>query len=170
MALGADGVALANSPMQAIGCVGARICNTNNCPAGIATQKPELRKRLDVATAAYPVQECKPVATRGTRMDSLLQTRLRFRQNKQHNHRYEQQSRQDQSIPRILLLEWRILFPRQIQSIVSRLFIPSGIRTTPAFLARRRAGRYKFTTVWTIAWRRKRAHKKNRAKSLNRDQ
>ena len=52
MALGADGVALANSAMQAIGCVGARICNTNNCPAGIATQTPELRKRLDVAVAA----------------------------------------------------------------------------------------------------------------------
>ncbi len=52
LALGADGVALANSAMQAIGCVGARICNTNNCPAGIATQKPELRKRLDVPVAA----------------------------------------------------------------------------------------------------------------------
>ncbi|MFT7394998.1 MAG: glutamate synthase domain-containing protein 2/CDGSH-type Zn-finger protein, partial [Candidatus Azotimanducaceae bacterium] len=35
MALGADGVALSNSAMQAIGCVGARMCNTNNCPAGI---------------------------------------------------------------------------------------------------------------------------------------
>jgi glutamate synthase domain-containing protein 2 len=52
MALGADGVALANSAMQAIGCVGARICNTNNCPAGIATQKPELRARLDVEESA----------------------------------------------------------------------------------------------------------------------
>jgi methylamine---glutamate N-methyltransferase subunit C len=52
MALGADGVALANSAMQAIGCVAARMCNTNNCPAGIATQKPELRRRLDVADGA----------------------------------------------------------------------------------------------------------------------
>ncbi len=52
LALGADGVALANSAMQAIGCVGARMCNSNNCPAGIATQKPELRARLDVAHAA----------------------------------------------------------------------------------------------------------------------
>ncbi|MEM7390919.1 MAG: FMN-binding glutamate synthase family protein, partial [Verrucomicrobiota bacterium] len=52
LALGADGVALANSAMQAIGCVGARICNTNLCPAGIATQKPELRKRLNVNAAA----------------------------------------------------------------------------------------------------------------------
>ena len=52
MCLGADGVALSNSAMQAIGCVGARMCNTNNCPAGIATQKPELRAKLDVDVAA----------------------------------------------------------------------------------------------------------------------
>ncbi|MDQ6971856.1 MAG: FMN-binding glutamate synthase family protein, partial [Mariprofundaceae bacterium] len=48
LALGADGVAISNSSMQAIGCVAARMCNTNNCPAGIATQNPELRKRLDI--------------------------------------------------------------------------------------------------------------------------
>ena len=29
VSLGADGVALANSAMQAVGCVGARMCNTN---------------------------------------------------------------------------------------------------------------------------------------------
>jgi len=52
LSLGADGVAISNSAMQAIGCVAARMCNTNNCPAGIATQKPELRKRLDVETSA----------------------------------------------------------------------------------------------------------------------
>jgi len=52
LALGAEGVAVANSAMQAIGCVAARICNTNLCPAGIATQKPELRKKLDVEASA----------------------------------------------------------------------------------------------------------------------
>jgi len=52
MALGADGVALANSAMQAVGCIGARMCNTNNCPAGIATQKPELRALLEQTVAA----------------------------------------------------------------------------------------------------------------------
>lgn len=52
LALGADGVAVANSAMQAIGCVGARICHTNLCPAGIATQNPELRKKLKVDVAA----------------------------------------------------------------------------------------------------------------------
>ena len=52
LALGADGVAVSNSAMQAIGCVAARICNTNLCPAGIATQNPELRKKLDVESSA----------------------------------------------------------------------------------------------------------------------
>ena len=48
LALGADGVAIANSAIQAVGCVAARMCNSNNCPTGIATQKPELRQRLDI--------------------------------------------------------------------------------------------------------------------------
>ena len=52
LALGADAVAVGNSAIQAVGCVAARICNTNNCPAGVATQKPELRKRLDVQVSA----------------------------------------------------------------------------------------------------------------------
>ena len=52
MALGADAIALSNSAMQAVGCVAARMCNSNNCPAGIATQKPELRKKLDVQVSA----------------------------------------------------------------------------------------------------------------------
>ncbi|WP_111641655.1 glutamate synthase-related protein [Marinimicrobium alkaliphilum] len=52
LALGADGVAIANSAMQSIGCVAARICNTNNCPAGIATQNKDLRQRLDVDKGA----------------------------------------------------------------------------------------------------------------------
>lgn len=52
LCLGADGVAIANSAMQAIGCVAARICNTNNCPAGIATQQGHLRARLNVETSA----------------------------------------------------------------------------------------------------------------------
>ena len=48
LALGADGIALSNSAMQAIGCVAARMCNSNNCPAGIATQKKDLRQRLNI--------------------------------------------------------------------------------------------------------------------------
>jgi glutamate synthase domain-containing protein 2 len=38
--------------MQAIGCVAARMCNTNNCPTGVATQKEELRKLLNIEKSA----------------------------------------------------------------------------------------------------------------------
>lgn len=52
MALGADAVAVSNSAMQAIGCLAMRACHTNNCPVGIATQKPHLVSRLIVDKSA----------------------------------------------------------------------------------------------------------------------
>ncbi len=52
LALGADGVAVSNAAVQAIGCLGMRACHTNNCPVGIATQKTHLRARLPVDAAA----------------------------------------------------------------------------------------------------------------------
>ncbi len=52
MALGADAIAVSNSAMQAIGCLGMRACHTNNCPVGIATQKPHLVSRLIVEKSA----------------------------------------------------------------------------------------------------------------------
>lgn len=52
LALGADGVALSNAALQAIGCLGMRACHTDNCPVGIATQKPHLRERLPVDAGA----------------------------------------------------------------------------------------------------------------------
>ncbi|MFT5527515.1 MAG: glutamate synthase domain-containing protein 2 [Pirellulaceae bacterium] len=56
LALGADGIAIANSAMQAIGCLGMRACQTNNCPVGIATQKDHLRKRLKIQASASQLQ------------------------------------------------------------------------------------------------------------------
>lgn len=80
MALGADGVAISNSAMQAIGCVAARMCNTNNCPTGIATQKEELRKRLDIEKSAMQLNnffmssvELMQVMARACGHDSLNQ-------------------------------------------------------------------------------------------------
>jgi len=52
MMLGADAVAISNSALQAIGCLGMRACNTNNCPVGIATQKEHLRARIDIDESA----------------------------------------------------------------------------------------------------------------------
>ena len=52
MALGADAIAVSNSAMQAIGCIAMRACHTNNCPVGIATQKPHLVNRLVIEKSA----------------------------------------------------------------------------------------------------------------------
>ncbi|MEM5582810.1 glutamate synthase-related protein [Roseibium sp. AS2] len=52
LALGADAIALSNSAMQAIGCIAMRACHTNNCPVGIATQKPHLVNRLQIEKSA----------------------------------------------------------------------------------------------------------------------
>lgn len=55
LALGADGIALANASIQAAGCIGARICHTNHCPTGIATQDPKLRALINVDRASTQV-------------------------------------------------------------------------------------------------------------------
>ena len=52
LALGADAIAVSNAALQAIGCLGMRACNTDNCPVGIATQKKNLRSRLIVDESA----------------------------------------------------------------------------------------------------------------------
>lgn len=52
LALGADAIAVGNSAMQAIGCMGMRACHTNNCPVGIATQREHLRNRLVIEESA----------------------------------------------------------------------------------------------------------------------
>lgn len=52
MMLGADAIAVSNSALQAIGCLGMRACNSNNCPVGIATQKDNLRQRLIIESSA----------------------------------------------------------------------------------------------------------------------
>ncbi|MEQ9300852.1 MAG: glutamate synthase-related protein [Cyclobacteriaceae bacterium] len=50
--LGTDAIAVSNSALQAIGCLGMRACHTNNCPVGIATQKENLRSRLIIENSA----------------------------------------------------------------------------------------------------------------------
>ncbi|MCL2807641.1 MAG: FMN-binding glutamate synthase family protein [Coriobacteriia bacterium] len=54
-AMGADAVAIATSAMIALACQQYRICESGQCPVGIATQDPELRTRLDIDTAAKRV-------------------------------------------------------------------------------------------------------------------
>jgi glutamate synthase domain-containing protein 2/nitrite reductase/ring-hydroxylating ferredoxin subunit len=52
MMLGADAIAVSNSALQAIGCLGMRACSSNNCPVGIATQKENLRQRIIIDQSA----------------------------------------------------------------------------------------------------------------------
>lgn len=52
MMMGADAIAVSNSAIQAIGCLGMRACGSNNCPVGIATQKESLRSRLIIDSSA----------------------------------------------------------------------------------------------------------------------
>ena len=55
LALGADAVFCGTSLLVAMGCVYCRLCYLGNCPKGIATQSPELRKNLNIETAAQNV-------------------------------------------------------------------------------------------------------------------
>ena len=44
--LGAEEFGFATAPLVAMGCCMMRVCNLDTCPAGIATQNPQLRKRF----------------------------------------------------------------------------------------------------------------------------
>ena len=55
IAMGADAVAIASAAMVAAACQQYRICGSGNCPVGVATQDPELRKRLKEDAAAQRV-------------------------------------------------------------------------------------------------------------------
>ena len=56
LALGADAIAISNAAMEAIGCIAMRACETNNCPVGIATQKPHLVSRLVIESSAIQLK------------------------------------------------------------------------------------------------------------------
>ena len=55
LALGADAVFCGTAFLVAMGCVACRLCYLGNCPKGIATQNPELRKNLDIEKASQNV-------------------------------------------------------------------------------------------------------------------
>ena len=52
IALGADAVALGTAALIAMGCTVCQRCHTGNCSWGIATQRPELTRRLDPEAGA----------------------------------------------------------------------------------------------------------------------
>lgn len=55
IAMGADAIAVASAGLIAAACQQYRICGSGNCPMGMATQDPELRKRFQGEAAAQRV-------------------------------------------------------------------------------------------------------------------
>ena len=55
LCLGADACALATAALFALGCEYYRVCHTDNCPTGIATQNATLSARIDIDTGAKRV-------------------------------------------------------------------------------------------------------------------
>ncbi len=52
LALGADAIAIGTSALIACACQQYRICDTGQCPVGVATHDPELTKRLHIEKSA----------------------------------------------------------------------------------------------------------------------
>lgn len=55
LAMGADAVAIASAAMVAAACQQYRICGSGRCPAGVATQDPELRAKVKIDACAQRV-------------------------------------------------------------------------------------------------------------------
>ena len=70
--MGADAVYIGTGAMIAMGCRAYRMCYTGKCPVGVATQDPELRKRLNVDIAARKVANYIKAMTGETKMLAQL--------------------------------------------------------------------------------------------------
>ncbi|WP_406531741.1 glutamate synthase-related protein [Methanobrevibacter sp.] len=63
LAMGANAVAIGTGAMIAAACQQYKICDSGDCPVGVATQDDELRKRLKTETAAKRVENYLKVST-----------------------------------------------------------------------------------------------------------
>ena len=63
LAMGANAIAIGTAAMIATACQQYKICDTGDCPVGVATQDDELRKRLKIETAAKRVENYLRVST-----------------------------------------------------------------------------------------------------------
>ena len=63
LAMGANAVAIGTGAMIAAACQQYRICDTGDCPVGVATQDEELRKRLKVEVASKRIENYLKVST-----------------------------------------------------------------------------------------------------------
>lgn len=63
LAMGANAVAIGTSAMIAAACQQYKICDTGDCPMGVATQNEKLRKRLKIDLASKRVENFLKVST-----------------------------------------------------------------------------------------------------------
>ena len=63
LAMGADAVAIGTAALMAAACQQYRVCQSGQCPLGVATQDENLRKRLDIDKAAKRVENFLKVST-----------------------------------------------------------------------------------------------------------
>lgn len=63
LAMGANAIAIGTAAMIAAACQQYKICDTGDCPVGVATQDEKLRKRLKIETAAKRVENYLTVST-----------------------------------------------------------------------------------------------------------
>ena len=61
--MGANAIAVGTSAMIAAACQQYKICDTGDCPVGVATQDLELRKRLKIDVSAKRVENYLKVST-----------------------------------------------------------------------------------------------------------
>ena len=96
--LGAEEFGFATAPLVSLGCCMMRVCNLDTCPAGIATQNPELRKRFSGKPAyvihfmRFVAQELREIMSKlGVRsVDELVgRTDLLMEREKRITHRAE---------------------------------------------------------------------------------
>ena len=63
LAMGANAIAIGTGAMIAAACQQYKICDTGDCPVGVATQDDELRKRLKIEIASKRVENYLKVST-----------------------------------------------------------------------------------------------------------
>ncbi len=63
LAMGANAIAIGTGAMIAAACQQYKICDTGDCPVGVATQDSELRKRLKIDVSAKRVENYLKVST-----------------------------------------------------------------------------------------------------------
>ena len=72
LAMGANAIAIGTGAMIAAACQQYKICDTGDCPVGVATQDDELRKRLKIETAAKRVENYLKVSTEELKTFALI--------------------------------------------------------------------------------------------------